>query len=109
MIDTTTADLFRYLYAILAVLTCTGFATTLVMRWDVLHPGEKMLRIGLIAEHMVIIYAAYTALNEDYPPTPIGIGLTVSLTVVVGGFAVWIADLLVHGDRGPQRLTDRRP
>lgn len=106
MIDPQTADAFRYIYAALAVLTCTGFAMTLVLRWDVLHLGERLLRIGLIAEHMVIIYGAYLAIDRDYPPSVVGISLTGSLTIVVIGFAVWLADLLIGGAEPPQRLTD---
>lgn len=106
MIDAQTADAFRYLYAALAVLTCTGFAMTLVLRWDVLHVGERTLRIGLILEHMVIIYGAYLAIDRDFPPSVVGISLTGSLTIVVIGFAIWLADLVLGADRDPKRLTD---
>lgn len=107
MIDPQTADAFRYIYAALAVLTCTGFAMTLVLRWEVLHLGERLLRVGLILEHMVIIYGAYLAIDRDFPPSLVGISLTGSLTIVVIGFVVWLADLVLGGQRNPQRLTDR--
>lgn len=106
MIDVLTADIFRYVYAALAMCVAAGFAMTLVLRWDVLHPGERILRIGLIAEHAVIIYGAYVALDLNYPPTPVGIALTISLAVVVAGFAVWFTDLVLRKNRGITRLSD---
>lgn len=108
MIDPATADAFRYIYAVLAMLTCAGFTATLILRWEVLHLGERLLRIGLIAEHMVIIYAAYVAITHDFPPTLVGVAVTLSLAVVILGFAVWFGDLLFQHDREPRRLTDRR-
>jgi hypothetical protein len=44
------AEFFRWGYAILAIICATGFIATLIVRWDVLHPGEKILRSGLIVE-----------------------------------------------------------
>lgn len=106
MIDPQTAEAFRYIYATLAMLTCAGFAMTLVLRWDVLHRGEQLLRIGLVAEHAVIIYGAYVAIDGQYPPSVVGLSLTASLMLVVLGFTIWLADLLLGGDRSPRRLTD---
>lgn len=97
MIDTQTADLFRYAYAALAVLTCVGFTMSLMLRWEQLHRGERLLRIGLIAEHCVIIYGAYVALDRNFPPSVIGLLMTGALLIVVLGFLVWFTGLL-HDD-----------
>lgn len=107
MIDAGTADAFRYIYAVLAMLAAAGFAGTLVLRWDVLHAGERLLRIGLVAEHAVIVYGAFLAIRGDFPPSFIGIAITLSLLVVMLGFVVWFGDLLLSDDRTPKRLTDR--
>ena len=108
MIDPTTADAFRYIYAVLAMLTCTGFTATLILRWEVLHLGERLLRIGLNAEHMVIMYVAYVAITGNFTPTLVGVEMNLALAVVILGFAVWFGDLLIQHDREPRRLTDRR-
>lgn len=107
MIDATTADAFRYIYAALAMLVCAGFTATLVLRWEVLHLGERLLRIGLIVEHMVIIYGAYVAITGNFPPNFVGVAITFALAVVMLGFAVWFGDLLMSDDREPDRLTER--
>ena len=87
MLSEHTADLFRYAYALLAMLTCFGFSLTLVLRWDRLTGGERLLRVGLIAEHAVLIYAAYIGLSNNYPPTLIGLGIAGALGMVVIGLA----------------------
>jgi len=102
------AEFFRWGYAILAIICATGFIATLIVRWDVLHAGEKILRSGLIIEHLVITYAAYVALKPPaYPPTIVGALLTCSMIIIVLGFAVWIADALIPGDVDMHRLSDR--
>lgn len=102
-------EFFRWGYAVLSIVCATGFIATLIVRWDVLHRGEKILRSGLIAEHLVITYAAYVALKTpDFPPTVVGAMLTASMLIIVLGFAVWIADALLGGDIDPNRLSDRR-
>ncbi len=93
MISPETADFFRYAYALLAIATCVGFTMTLVLRWEVLGKGERLLRLGLIAEHTVIIYGAYVALGRNFPPTMVGALMTLSLLVVVLGFVVWLREL----------------
>jgi uncharacterized membrane protein YoaK (UPF0700 family) len=109
MIDPQLAEIARYAYAVLAMLTCAGFAATLILRWDVLHLGEKTLRVGLIIVHAVLIYGAWVAISLDYPPTPVGLGLVVGMSVTVTGFALWLGDMLLcNADRSPRRLTDRR-
>ncbi|GAA1909460.1 hypothetical protein GCM10009737_08410 [Nocardioides lentus] len=108
MIDETTADIVRCVYAALAIIAGCGFVATLIIRWDVLQLGEKILRTGLVVEHVVITYGAYTALQLDYPPTAVGLAMTAALAVVISGFAVWVADIVLHGDDGPIRLTDHR-
>lgn len=107
IIDPEYAEAFRYLYATLSIVVCTGFVATLIIRWDVLRLGEKILRAGLVLEHVVITYGAYTALKLDLAPTIVAPLLTASMAVIVLGFAVWVADMLLHGDAGPERLTDR--
>lgn len=107
MIDAGTADAFRYIYAFLAMLACAGFTMTLILRWDVLHVGERLLRMGLVAEHAVIVYGAYLAISGNFPPSFVGIAITVSLLVVMLGFVVWFGDLLLSRHQAPERLTDR--
>lgn len=102
-----TADFFRFIYATLSIVVACGLAATIVIRWDLLHRGEKILRVGLIAEHVVITYGAYTALQLDYPPTIVGLAATMALSVTLTGFVVWLADIVTRGDDGPKRLTDR--
>lgn len=96
MIDAQHADLFRYAYAALAMLTCVGFTMSLMLRWEQLHVGERVLRVGLIAEHTVIIYGAYIALDKDFPPTLVGVLMTSALLLVVTGFFVWFAGIFRH-------------
>ena len=94
MIGEHTADVFRYVYAVLAMLTCFGFSLTLVPRWERLTGGERLLRVGLIAEHAVLIYAAYVGLSKDYPPTLIGVGIAGALALVVLGLTLKVAGIL---------------
>lgn len=100
MIDPQTADFFRYTYALLAIATCVGFTMTLVLRWEVLGHGERLLRLGLIAEHTVIIYGAYVALDNNFPPSLVGALMTGSLLVVVLGFIVWLRELAASRRQG---------
>ncbi len=103
-----TVTALRYIYATLAILAGTGFTATLLIRWDVLHVGERILRSGLVLEHAVITYAAYVAVELAYPPTIVALLATVSLSIICIGFAVWFCDLAINGDRGIKRLTDER-
>lgn len=89
-IDGDTADLFRYAYAALAFLVCTGLTLKLVQRWDVLSLGERVFRLGLVLEHLVLIYGAYVALHRGYPPSSVGAAMTAALVVVVIGLALWL-------------------
>jgi hypothetical protein len=89
------AEFFRWAYAVLAIVCATGFIATLIIRWEDLDPWERIIRAGLILEHLVITYAAYVALKPpSYPPTIVGAMLTASMVIIVLGFAVWIADAL---------------
>lgn len=106
--DPGTVEALRYIYAGLAILAGTGFTATLLIRWDVLHPGERILRAGLVIEHAVITYGAYVAIDLGYPPTIVAALATASLTIICLGFAVWFCDLALHGDDGIRRLTDTR-
>ncbi len=108
LLDPEFVTALRYIYAVLAILAGTGFVATLMVRWDNLHLGEQILRIGLIAEHVTITYAAYVAIELSNPPTAVAVFLTASLVVICCGFAVWAADIALNGDPGPVRLTDQR-
>ncbi len=101
-----TVETFRYLYAVLSVLCATGFIATLVLRWEVLRRGEKVLRLGLVAEHLVITYGASKAIQDDYPPSVVAVLITASMIVIITGFALWLAEDLLRGNRDVNRLTD---
>lgn len=99
-------EFFRYAYALLAVVCATGFIATLIVRWEVLKRGEKILRFGLIVEHLIITYGSYVALKNDYPSSIVGLLLTASMVVIALGFVVWIADDILPGRIDMTRLTD---
>lgn len=103
------AEVFRWAYAVLAIVCATGFITTLIVRWDDLQPWEKIIRTGLILEHLVITYAAYVALQPpSYPPTIVGALLTGSMLIIVLGLATWVADTFRSADTTtPSHLTTR--
>lgn len=86
------ADFFRVAYAILAVVCSTGFVTTLVVRWDLYHLGERIIRSGLIGQHLILSYGGYIALKNDLPPSAVGALLTASLAIILCGFLVWWVD-----------------
>lgn len=99
-------EFFRYAYAFLSVVCATGFIATLVLRWELLHIGERVLRCGLVLEHLVITYAAYIAIRDDYPQTIVGLLITGSMIVIVGGFVLWFSGALLRDERTVNRLTD---
>lgn len=102
------AEFFRWGYAGLSIVCATGFIATLIVRWDELFMWERIIRAGLILEHLVITYAAYVALTPPtYPPTIVGALLTGSMLIIVLGFAVWIADALRADVRDERRRTNR--
>ncbi len=101
-----TVETFRYLYAVLSVLCATGFIATLVLRWEVLRRGERVLRLGLVAEHLVITYGAYNAIKLDYPTSAVALLITASMVVIITGFVLWLGEDLLRGNRDINRLTD---
>lgn len=88
------AEQVRYVYAVLAFFVATGFVATLVVRWEHLMKGERILRVGLILEHLVIMYGAYVAIKNDFPPSIVGLLVVMSMIVILLGFLVWITDLI---------------
>jgi hypothetical protein len=89
----------RITYAVLAALCAFGFVATLVIRWDELRPGERILRGALIGEHLTITYGGYVALVGDYPASMVATLLTLFLAGVFLGFVVWIVNDLAPAYR----------
>jgi hypothetical protein len=90
--DAHTIEVSRYAYAILAVLCSTGFVATLVIRWDVLARGERILRGGLILEHLVIFYGAYVAISHHLTGSVTAPLLVLSMLIMLVGFADWVVN-----------------
>ena len=91
LMDPDYVTLFRYTYAILAGVVCVIFVRVVVSRKS-MHPALKVVCWGLVVQHATITYAAYTALDQNFPPTAIGLLLTVSLTIILVGFMLWAVD-----------------
>lgn len=89
-------DIFRQIYAALALLCSTGFIATLMLRWDLMVPGRRVLWVGLIMEQLVVTYAAYVAITSGFPPSLISFLLIISLLVMLLGFVLWAHDGLIE-------------
>lgn len=100
-----TADLFRYVYGILAFVCTMAFTTTLIVRWPEWKIFDKVLRIGLLLEHLTLTYASYVALNaENAPVSYVGAMLSCSMLVIVFAFLLWLVDTV-----GASLREDRKP
>lgn len=100
-------EVFRYTYAVLAFLCSTGFVATLTIRWDELKRGERILRSGLILEHLVLVYGGYLAIKSSAPGSITAPLLVLSLSIMLVGFLDWLfTDLLPAHLPGPH--TPRR-
>jgi hypothetical protein len=86
-------EFWRVAYAVLAFACSCGFTTTLYLRWVELERGERILRCGLILEHLAFVYGAYYALHHGLPGNVILPVVVLSMLLMLLGFLDWF----VHG------------
>lgn len=90
-----TIELSRYSYLVLAYLCATGFVATLYVRWDELKLGERIIRVGLILEHLFIAYGAFIAIKHGFPGSVVALLLVISMLVMLLGLLVWLVEDLI--------------
>lgn len=87
------ADNIRLIYAIGCMVVAFGLSATVVLRWDELAIPERIIRIGLVGEHIAIIYIAWIGIRENFPPNPGSYVLLVAVGVTIIGLTWWMLDL----------------
>lgn len=88
-------EVLRVFYAILAALVSAGFTTSLRLRWRSLARGERIIRFGLIVEHIAFVYGAYFALHHHLPASFTLPVVMLSMGLMLLGFADWILNDLL--------------
>lgn len=86
----------RYAYMALSMLVAALLAGLLVVRWGRLDTGERIVRIGIIGEHITFVYGGYLALSNHLPATDALVWFTVWLIGIVLGFALWGISVKSH-------------
>lgn len=95
-------ELSRYAYAVLAFVCATGFVATLYVRWGELKLGERIIRMGLILEHLFIAYGAYVAIRRAFPGSITALLLVLSMLIMLVGLLVWLIEDLIPHYRQPR-------